>query len=110
MTDWDWQTYYLWGVGLVFGTLYTLALTSYLRLVQTRTGARFPLIGSGVLWYMARPRLLLRGIQRMREVQYAQSDPELEAARRMYSERRTWIFAGVAASVIVLTALTFGRI
>jgi hypothetical protein len=105
--DWDASAFYIYGVGAVSGVLYTWALMSYLGLIHRRTGASFPMLRSGVTWYVRRPWLLLRGVQRMREALYPQADPDLEAARRSFLERRTWIFLGVAAAVIVLTLLTF---
>lgn len=61
----------------------------YLQLVTERTGAPFPVVGSGLGWYLQRPWRIFSGFDDLVRVESAtQTDPWVETARRRYLLRR----------------------
>src|SRR2546425_3049192 len=77
----------------------------YLRIVRSKTGESFPVLGSGMTAYFVRPWRLLAGFDRMVRLGSArQADPTIEAARQRFLRRRHLVMFGffVAATLGVL--------
>jgi len=67
----------------------------YLRVVRSRTGESFPVLGSGIVTYIARPWRLLKGFDRIVRVGSArQADVHIEAARQQFVRRQRIVMFG----------------
>ena len=92
---------YLTGVVLIAGMALFWNQYDYLRVVRSKTGESFPVFGSGMAAYIARPWRLLAGFDRLVRVGSArQSDPVIEAARQQFLRRRHLVVLGFFVAAV----------
>jgi hypothetical protein len=79
----------------------------FLRVVRSRTGESFPVLGSGIAAYLARPWRLLAGFDRLIRLSTSrQTDASIEDARQRYVRRRnvvlfSFLLAGAAGVLLI---------
>jgi hypothetical protein len=96
---------YLAVVLVISGTALLWNQYEYLRVVRSKTGEAYPVVGSGITSYIARPWRLLTGFDQLVRVGSArQADPVVEAARQQFLRRRHLVMLGflVAAALGML--------
>lgn len=93
---------YLASVLVVAGAVLTWNDHEFLRVVRSRTGESFPVLGSGLTAYIIRPWRLFTGFDRLVRVELARNtDPVIEAARRQFLRRRRLIVLGFLVAAIL---------
>lgn len=74
----------------------------YLRVVRSKTGDSYPVLGSGITTYIARPWRLLAGFDQLVRVGSArQADPDVEAARQQFLRRRHLVMLGFFVAAVL---------
>lgn len=81
--------FYLVAVLIAAGSALVWNQYDYLRVVNARTGARYPVLGSGLSSYIRRPWRLVSGFDDLVRIGSSrQTDPDVESARRRFLKRR----------------------
>src|SRR5438094_3918854 len=94
---------------LVAGSVLIWNQYEYLRVLRSRTGQSFPVLGYGLTSHIVRPWRLLAGFDRLvRSTSARHTDPVVEAARQRFLRRRHWVLFGfalaAAAGLLLLPA------
>ena len=93
---------YLALVLLISGVVLFWNQYEYLRVVRSTTGGSYPVVGSGISAYIARPWRLLAGFDQLVRVGSArQADPVLEAARQQFVRRRHLVMLGFFVAAVL---------
>ncbi len=83
------MSFVLGAIFIIAGATLVWIQYDYMRVVTSRTGKQFPVIGLGLVWFLRRPWRILSGFDDMLRSQSAtQPDPSVELARRLYIKRR----------------------
>jgi len=85
---------------IILGSVLIWNQYEYLRVVRTRTGQSFPVIGSSLSGYLVRPWRLFAGFDQLVRVGSArQANPLVEAARQRFLRRRRWVLLAFVVAV-----------